>query len=200
MLAVIIVAILSLITTSDFDSQLEMPKIAVENCKHLKKATEKRKREALKVAHVLYQVEKEMNIPITMRGMTLAAACLESGFSPDALGDRKFSKSKKKPMAVGVLQLWKWYEDTYGVNRKDPKSSVSGWLKHIKRQVPKVKKQCRYRSERRIWVAAWVTGIRYKKPGGRCKEKPRHYRYFLKIRKIYDIKTRKSLIISGKRS
>ena len=84
-----------------------MPKIAVENCKHLKRATQKRKAAAMEVAHTLYQVEQEMNVPDVMRGMTLSAACLESAFTPKALGDRKFSKSKKKPMAVGVLQMWK---------------------------------------------------------------------------------------------
>ena len=185
---------------ASFDEHVLMPQISVENCKHLKNATGKRKDAALKVAQILYRVEKEMAVPHTMRGMTLAAACLESGFSPNALGDRKFSKTKKKPMAVGVLQMWKWYEKSYGVDRKDPESSAIGWLKHIKRQVPKVKKQCKYRSERKIWTAAWVTGIRYRKPGGRCKERPRHYKYFLKLRRIYDIKVKKSLTTSGKRS
>ena len=48
------------------------------------------------------------------------------------------------------------------------------YLMETKKMLPKVKKQCKYRTERRQWIAAWVTGIRYKKPGGRCKETPKH--------------------------
>ena len=183
---------------NEFDKQKLIPVIAVENCKHIKKASAKRKRKAIKVAKILYQVEEELLVPPEMRGMTLAAACLESGFNPNALGDRKFSKSGKRPMAVGVLQMWRVYEKAYKTDRKDPRSSAIGWLTHIKRLIPKVKRRCKYRTTRRIWKAAWVTGIRYPKPGGRCKETPNHYKYFLKIRRIYDAQTRKSFKNSGK--
>ena len=101
-------------------------------------------------------------------------------------------------MAVGVLQLWPWYERAYGVDRKDPKSAANAWLRHIKRQLPGVKRNCKHRTLKKIWVAAWVTGIRYKKPGGRCSERPKHYRFFKKIRRIYEIQTKKSIIKSGK--
>ena len=40
----------------------------------------------------------------------------------------------------------------------------------------KVKKECRFRSEEKIWVAAWVRAIRKPKPGGRCYERPYHLR------------------------
>ena len=198
MLTAILTMILSATVNPSFDNKGLLPKIAVENCKHLRKASPERKKKALEVANIMYQVEKEMGIPDVMRGMSLSAGCLESGFNPNAKGDRKFSKNKKTPRAIGVLQMWRFYEKAYGTNRYSPRSSALGWLKHIKRMVPQVKRQCRYRTTRKIWVAAWVTGIRYRKPGGRCKERPLHYRYFRKMRKIYESKTSKSLIKSGK--
>ena len=198
MLATIIATVLVTIVVPKFDSNLLMPKIAVENCNYLKTASSKTKNSALKIANILYQAEEEMNIPDSMRGMILAAACLESAFNPNAKGDRKFSKSKKVPKAIGVLQMWRWYEKSYGTDRRNPRSSALGWLRHIKRMVPKVKRQCRHKTTRKVWVAAWVTGIRYPKPGGRCFERPKHYRYFLKIRRLYEVKTNKSLRNLGK--
>ena len=182
---------------TQFDRHELIPNIAVENCRHTRNASDHKKKEALKIAKILYRVEADLKIPDKMRGMSLSAACLESGFNPSALGDRKFSK-KRKPKAVGVLQMWRFYERAYGTNRKDPRSSAVGWLTHIKRLVPKVKRKCKLRTVRRVWVAAWVTGIRYPKPGGRCKERPKHYKFFLKIRRIYEAKTKASLTKSGK--
>jgi hypothetical protein len=124
----------------------------------------------------LVDVEKLYGPPPELRGMILAAACVESGFNPRAKGDKKFSKNGKKPMAVGILQMWGVYEKAYGVNRTDPVSSAHGWMKHIVRMLPKVKKQCRYSTQKRLWIAAWVTGIRSAKKGGRCKETPKHLR------------------------
>jgi len=125
----------------------------------------------------LIKIEKSFNPPPEMRGMLLAAACMESGYNPNAKGDRKFSKTKKIPMAIGILQQWKIYEKMYpGMNRTNPESAATTWMQHIVAQLPKVKKQCRYKTQKRNWLAAWVTGIRYKKAGGRCKEVPKHYR------------------------
>jgi hypothetical protein len=122
----------------------------------------------------LVEVERKYDVPYELRGMILAAACMESGYNPEAKGDRKFSKNKKKPMAIGILQQWPIYERAYGAVRTDPVSAADTWMRHIVKMLPKVKKQCKYRTERRQWIAAWVTGIRYKKPGGRCKETPKH--------------------------
>ena len=161
-----------------------LPEIAVENCSHVKP---ERYNEALKIALILFEEEEKLKIPAVMRGMSLAAACRESGFNPGAKGDRKFSRNKKKPMALGVLQLWPIYERMYpGLVRTDPRSAARGWLSHIIKMLPKIRRQCKYRSVKKVWIAAWVTGIRYKKPGGRCKEVPLHLRYFRKIRKVYE--------------
>ena len=124
----------------------------------------------------LIEIEKSFNPPPSMRGMLLAAACMESGFNPNAKGDRKFSKDKKTPMAIGLLQQWPFYEKSYGINRTNPFAAATSWMQHIVRQIPKVKKLCKYKSEKRIWLAAWVTGIRSKKKSGRCNEKPKHYK------------------------
>ena len=124
----------------------------------------------------LIEVEKDFNVPAEFRGMVLAAACQESKYNPVAKGDKKFSKNKKTPMAIGILQLWPFYERTYSVERTNPVESARAWMYHIVKQLPKVKRQCRYNKEYKLWVAAWVTGIRYKKPGGRCREVPKHLR------------------------
>ena len=144
----------------------------------------------VKLLKTLIEIEKSFNPPSSMRGMLLAAACMESGYNPKAKGDTSFSKNKKTPMAIGILQQWPIYEKAYGTNRTDPKSSAETWMKHIVRQIPKIKKQCRYRTEKRIWLAAWVTGIRYKKEGGRCAEVPKHYRLLKKWHRMIK-KTRK---------
>lgn len=141
----------------------------------------KNRRPSEELIDSLIEIEKIYGPPPGMRGMILAAACQESGYNPSAKGDRKFSKSKKKPMAIGILQLWPIYEKMYpGLDRTNPQQSAEAWMNHIVKKIPKVKRQCKYRTQDRIWLAAWVTGIRYKKPGGRCKERPKHYRLLRK--------------------
>ena len=46
------------------------------------------------IINTLIDVEKKFNLPVSLRGMLLSAACHESGFNPEARGDHKFSKSK----------------------------------------------------------------------------------------------------------
>ena len=129
----------------------------------------------------LIAIEKEYSPPPEMRGMLLAAACKESGYNTFARGDHKFSKSKKKPMAIGIMQLWPIWERMYpGLDRQNAEQSAHAWMTHIVKKIPKVKRQCKYRTSAKIWLAAWVTGIRYKKIGGRCKERPTHYRLLKK--------------------
>ena len=145
---------------------------AVFNCPWAKMTAEKQE-----IIEQLIEIEKAFNPPPEMRGMLLAAACMESGFNPTAKGDRKFSKSKKKPMAIGLLQQWPIYEKMYpGMDRTNPKDAATTWMKHIVKMIPRVKRDCRYKTDAKIWLAAWVTGVRFKKAGGRCKERPLHYR------------------------
>jgi len=152
---------------------------ALFNCPWAKMTEEKEK-----IISQLIEVEKSFNPPPEMRGMLLAAACMESGYNPRAKGDRKFSKSKKKPMAIGLLQQWPFYERIYpGIDRTNPVDAATSWMKHIVKKIPKVKRTCRYKTEAKIWLAAWVTGIRAPKAGGRCKERPLHYRLLKKWHK-----------------
>jgi len=167
-------------------SYIDVAKISVESCSRVR---EKNRPSAIKIAREMLAVEKSMGVPKQFVGMSLAAACLESGFNPLAKGDKR----RKSFKAIGVLQLWPFYKKAYGTVRTDVVSSTESWLKHIKRMIPMVKKQCRYKSIEKIWVAAWVTGVRYKKPGGRCMERPLHYRQLKKIRKAIKRQLHKSL-------
>jgi len=133
-------------------------------------------------AHRLLEVEKNVGIPMLMYGMTLAAACSESGFSESAKGDHRFSK-KRKPKAIGVLQLWPWVKK-YGVDRMNLESSADFWLRHIVRQHRSIKRRCKPRTKLKAWRQAWVTAIRAPKKTGRCNETPKHWRMFLKLQKF----------------
>ena len=65
------------------------------------------------------------SIPVELRGMLLAAACVESGYDARAKGDWKITfKTKKHPRAKGILQFWHWAEKEYGLNRLDPIQSA----------------------------------------------------------------------------
>ena len=156
---------------------------AIHNCKGVD--PEKVNIELLKK---LIAIEKEFNVPPKFRGMILAAACQESKYNPIAKGDKKFSKDKKTPMAIGLMQLWPYYEKAYGINRANPEEAARAWMQHIVKQIPKIKRNCGYRTDNKIWLAAWVTGIRYKKVGGRCREVPKHHRVLKKWHRNIKIK------------
>ncbi len=130
----------------------------------------------------LLLMERDFGVPTKLRGMLLASACTESGYNPNAEGDHKFSK-RGKPKAIGLLQLWGWWEKPvskggYAVNRRDPLANAHAWMSHIKKQLPKVRKKCRISRKHvsRIWRVAWVTAIRAPKPEGRCNEFPNHFK------------------------
>ena len=149
----------------------------------------------IKVMEDLIEVEKEFfrqnpQIPDSLRGMILAAACRESRFTPTARGDWRQRRGKRVAIAHGVVQLWPWWERYYGVDRDDHTQAARAWLTHIVHQYNKNK---RYRrcptsfSEERQWVAAWVQVAR----GGRvnrsnryrCYEVPSHYKTLKKWRR-----------------
>jgi hypothetical protein len=141
----------------------------------------------------LISIEKKYKVPNELRGMLLSAACMESGYNPVAKGDYRIRGKRKRPMAIGILQQWPWYESkkAYNIDRKDPMQAADAWMAHVIKQLKKVKKLCKFRTTERIWKAAWVTAIRYPKAGGRCKESPNHWRllqrWHKKIRKNREI-------------
>jgi|TARA_R100000008_G_scaffold86449_1_gene79598 hypothetical protein len=147
----------------------------------------------------LMMIEIKHGVPPELRGMLMAAACHESGYNPNAEGDHKFDK-RGRPKAIGMFQMWPWWTRAkpigYAIDRTDPLASAEAFMAHIKRQIPKVKKRCKYRTRLKTWVAAWVHAIRKPKPEGRCYEKPKHYRLLRKWhREIYN--KRKKAVKAG---
>jgi len=132
-----------------------------------------------KIISVLIEVEKSYGLPASLKGMLLAAACHESGYNPKAKGDHKFSKNKR-PLAIGLFQMWPWWERAYNIDRSKPKESANAYLKHVKSKIQKVKYSCKYRSEKKTWLVAWATAIRAPKKGGRCGETPKFYKILRK--------------------
>tara|TARA_R110002074_G_scaffold41457_9_gene109876 strand:- start:1859 stop:2623 length:765 start_codon:yes stop_codon:yes gene_type:complete len=126
----------------------------------------------------LLDIEKSFGVPSSLRGILLAAACHESGYNPQALGDRKFDKNRR-PRAQGLFQMWKWWEKAYGIDRTDPYRSASAYMTHVVKKLKKVKRQCDQRlvrKDKNAWLIAWATAIRSPKPAGRCHERPLFYR------------------------
>ena len=145
---------------------------AIHNCKN--KSAKDIDTEILKT---LISVEKEYELPDKVKGLLLSSACCESGYNPNAQGDHKFSKNKKKPKAVGLFQMWPWWENKkygYGIDRTSPEDSARAYISHIHKQIEKVKKKCFFKTEEKIWISAWVHAIRKPKKEGRCYEKPLH--------------------------
>jgi len=159
---------------------------ATYNCPNVKNPT----RINVKLLWDLAKIENSFNPPDKMRGMLLAAACHESGYNPNAKGDRKFSK-KRKAKAIGLLQFWPWASKY--IDRRDALQSAGFWMQRIVRQLPSVRRQCkgwRFKSKTRRWLAAWTKAVRAPKKGGRCYEKVKHYRLLNRwhraIKKEYD--------------
>tara|TARA_R110002020_G_scaffold48694_2_gene138744 strand:- start:3089 stop:3667 length:579 start_codon:yes stop_codon:yes gene_type:complete len=128
----------------------------------------------------LVKIEKKYSVPDSLRGMVLAASCMESGHKSQAKGDYRIIKNKKLPMAIGILQQWPWYEKKYGIDRTNYVEAADSWMKHIVKKLHTVEKKCGFKTKTRKWIAAWVTAIRYPKPGGRCNERPKHYKLLRK--------------------
>jgi len=159
---------------------------ATYNCPNVKNPD----RVNVKLLWDLAKIENGFSPPSKMRGMLLAAACHESGYNPNAKGDRKFSK-KRKAMAIGLLQFWPWAKKY--IDRRDALQSAEFWMQRIVRQLPSINRQCkgwRFKSRTRRWLAAWTKAVRAPKKGGRCYEKVKHYRLLKRwhraIKKEYD--------------
>jgi len=165
-------------TASEEESEEAMAETAVKLCFPDSKPHFKEIDNAL----TLLKVEDEMNVPRSIRGLTLASACIESGFNEKALGDQKFSKDKKTPMAVGILQMWPWYEKTYQADRRNVRSSAKAWIAHIESIKSNVNKHCHPKNLDEEWKLALVHGIRAPKKGGRCTENTTHWVLFKKMR------------------
>lgn len=152
--------------------------------------------ERLEVVQQLMEVERTFfenhpEVPESLRGFLLAATCRESRYNPLAKGDWRIRKGKRVAMAIGVLQLWPWWIDSYGVKRTDPVASAQVWLERIVYHYKKNKryKRCQRHSVERMWVSAWVQTTRgapvNKKNNYRCNQVPTHYKLLKRwLRKI----------------
>ena len=132
---------------------------AATRCKNAKKPVN---RALLKT---LLDLERKHGVPSYGRGILLAAACRESGY-------RAKPRRGDGGKAVGLLQLWPWWERRYKIDREDPIQSANAWLTHIGRSVKKAKRKCK--GSWRPWLVAqaWIgSGPQ----GWRCRYS-RHYR------------------------
>ena len=168
---------------------------AINNCKNARN-----KKIDIKIIDKLIAIEKQYDVPLKLRGMLLAAACSESGYDPQALGDwrtiNRRGKKRRVAKAVGLFQMWPWWTKKnpgYGVDRNNVEQTAHAFMKHIKKQLTKIK--CKYRSPHRKWVAAWVTAIRAPKVGGRCAERPLHLRHLRRWHR--NIKKQRIEIVPG---
>ena len=127
------------------------------------------------------------NIPEDLRGMLLAAACVESGYDARAKGDWKITfKTKKHPRAKGILQFWHWAEKEYGLNRLDPIQSAHVWMIHVANT--RDKNRCRsYKlTNKQKWLGAWAQAVRgrlTKENRYRCFQRTKHWKKLRKWKK-----------------
>ena len=148
---------------------------AIHNCRNVRHVEQVNQ----SMLYDLLRIEKEIGVPPRLRGMTLAAACHESGFNPKAQGDWTTRHGRRYSRAKGLLQLWPWFANAYGTDRYDPRQSAEAWLLHIKRTVPKAKRFCGA-SPHKAWLIAWALTARgpgrTAKDKWRCKDIVGHYK------------------------
>lgn len=135
--------------------------------------------------------EEDYKVPLQLRGMVLAAACVESGFDPNGEGDHKFSKDGKTPVALGILQQWPWWSKSPlgpKINRRNPRQASDAWLAHVAKQVPSVTRKCDFRASQTelVWRTAWVTGVRGPSKKPRCTQVSKHWTTFLAWRTAWE--------------
>lgn len=125
-------------------SNASLVKVAASACANAKKPVD------MSLLRAMMELEDEHGVPAFARGITLAAACRESGFKANP---RRGDGGK----AVGILQMWPWWSHHYGIKRTDPLQAVGAWLYHIGRVTKKAHRRCE--KSRRAWLVAqaWVS-------------------------------------------
>jgi hypothetical protein len=126
--------------------------------------------------------EDHAGLPPDLRGVTLAAACLESGYDPEAVGDCYCGEApsvRTLPSSVcvdgaprcrarGILQLWPHAK----MDRHDPLASTWFWLASLMMQLDRVSGACPAAKGGDLLAAAWARAVRAPGPA-RCGEKPK---------------------------
>lgn len=109
---------------------------------------------------------KKYKIPKNLRGMLLAAACIESGYDTYAKGDWiSHGAGLQVARAKGIIQLRDWWTKKYKIDRYDYKNASEAWMKHIVKQRHRIEKLkwCSPRlSDKQKWVGAWIQTMRSK--------------------------------------
>lgn len=106
----------------------------------------------------LLAIEKDAGFPLEIRGLLVAAACNESGFNPQAGGDRKDILTGMRcrtvtdtcrSTSIGLMQFKPWAKKKivhYGSTTSDPRydwrASAKFWTTHVAAQVVKVRQKC----------------------------------------------------------
>lgn len=130
----------------------ELIDMALHHCPHLSR----KRRAALdeKLLHHLLDAERGFSVPEAFRGMTLAKACIESGFNPEARGD---CNREGRCRAVGIFQLWPW-TTRFGIDRTDPQQAARFLLSRVELGAKtKVRHWCRgVRRHDDRWRVAWL--------------------------------------------
>jgi hypothetical protein len=136
----------------------------------------------------MLMLEDKHNVPAQARGITLAAACRESGF-------RANGKRGDGGLAVGILQMWPWWESEYPFKRTQALKAVDVWLKHINRVTKKARRKCARPWRAWLVAQAWTSSG----PKGWTCRYSRHYSLLLRWnRHIYwKLRRSKSLGISS---
>ena len=122
-------------------------------------------------------------IPSSLRGILISAICRESRFNPNAKGDWRInSKGSRVAKAIGIVQMWPWWETAYKIDRRDYTAAATAWLNRIIYHYEKNErlKRCpKNFPEKKKWVAAWVQTTRgapvNKANRYRCFQAPTHY-------------------------
>jgi hypothetical protein len=115
----------------------------------------------------MVRLEAAAGVPDQVRGVILAAACMESGYRADAIGD--------SGKAVGLLQLWPWAAQRWGVDRDDPHAAAAFWLWRLVKSSDTARRRCHARSTWERWRAAGAYAVRSPKDD-RCRETTSHFR------------------------
>ena len=88
------------------------------------------------ILRALLDVERKVGIPEYARGITLVAACRESGFNP-------VPRRGDGGRAAGLLQWWPWWAEKYGFDREEqPITGVHATLTHVMKAIPRAKRMC----------------------------------------------------------
>lgn len=133
------------------------------------------------VVQELLYIERQAGISGEARGITVAAACNESGFSPKAMGDWADIQTGERcanntpgcqPTSFGMLQQKNWVRKKLrqlGAKGRIPqfdwKVAAFFWAKHMASQVPRVKEECGYKDSLDLWRASHRTAVMYPKCG-----------------------------------